>query len=397
MNLHEFVIGLRESYPDIRGLRRMLGKIRIMILNRRRLPASLTEQCERDPELKRSTVAKYSQKWKHYITPDIQKTKEALADDRNGLSPESYTDMVFCRMAYGFSPSEYVQFELADKSYEQRRTFFSDTDRYLFVYHMSDISDLQIFHDKIKTYKHFSRFYKRDLVPISGQGDRDKYLEFVRKHPVFVKKDALGMAGHGVELVDINKCGKTPEEFFAGILKEGWTVLEECIVQGEEMARFNPSSINTVRCVTMSTRHGVITPYCCLRVGRSGSFVDNASSGGLLAIIDPKTGIVSSDGFDRNNDIQETHPDTGVRFKGFQLPEWQEMLATVREMMQVLPSVKYVGWDMAHTDRGWVMIEGNCMGQLMAPQFKKETGIREEMLGYMKDIDLMVPLKNGSL
>ena len=392
MDLHEFVIGLRERYPNIKGLRRMLGRIRLSILDRRRLPESLTKQCESDDELKRRIVAKYSKKWDHYLTPEIIKIKETLADDKNDLDQNAYTDMVFCRMAYGFSASEYIQFDLADKPYEQRRTFFSDSDRYFLAYHASDICDLQVFHDKIKTYEHFSRFYKRDLVPIKGQGDRGRYLEFVGRHPVFVKKDALGMAGHGVELVDIAKCGKTPEQYFAAILKEGWTVLEECIVQGEEMARFNPSSINTVRCVAMSTRHGIITPYCCLRTGRSGSFVDNASSGGLLALVDPETGVVSSDGFDRNNFIQESHPDTGVRFKGFQLPEWQEMLTAVREMMQVLPSVKYVGWDMAHTDKGWVMIEGNCMGQLMAPQFRKETGIRDDILGYMKDMDLMVPL-----
>ena len=64
----------------------------------------------------------------------------------------------------------------------------------------------------------------------------------------------------------------------------------------------------------------------------------------------------------------------------------------MREMMKVLPSVKYVGWDMAHTKNGWVVIEGNSMGQLMAPQFKKETGIRNDIIDIMKNTDLMIPL-----
>ena len=386
----------KSQIPNVKWMRRIAGRFYIRFYKNHLLLKRRVIACERDEALKERVVAKYMSKRRYKRSPVIKKAKECSIAVSEKSSNKIFTDMVFCRLAYGFTASEYIQFDLADKPYEQRRTFYSDLDRYIFAYHVSDICDMSVFHNKIRTYEHFSRFYKRDLVPIKGQGDLDKYLEFIGKHPVFVKKDALGMAGEGVELVDITKCGKTPEQYFAAILKEGWTVLEECIVQGEEMARFNPSSINTVRCVAMSTRHGIITPYCCLRTGRSGSFVDNASSGGLLALVDPETGVVSSDGFDRNNFIQESHPDTGVRFKGFQLPEWQEMLTAVREMMQVLPSVKYVGWDMAHTDKGWVMIEGNCMGQLMAPQFRKETGIRDDILGYMKDMDLMVPLKNGS-
>lgn len=396
MDLHEFIVALREHYPNIRFLRRLLGRIRVQLMKSHLLQEKLAAECEHNEELKRRTVAIYSKKWKRNLAQDIKKIKTMLKREDGSMDEKLYTDMLFCRMAYGFTGSEYVQFDLAEKSYEQRRTFLSIVDMMLFALHMSDISDLQIFFDKIKTYKHFAPFYKRDLVYVNGQNDRAKYLDFLKKHSIFVKKYAMGRMGEGVELVDINNCGKSPDEFFAAIVKEGRIILEELIEQSEEMASFNPNSVNTVRCVAMTTRSGVIIPYCCLRVGRSGSFVDNASAGGLLALIDPDTGVISSDSFDRNNIIHEVHPDTGVRFKGFQLPEWEAMRQTVTEMMGVLPSVKYVGWDMAHTKNGWVVIEGNSMGQLMAPQAFKETGIRNDIINIMKNSDLMVPLKNGS-
>ena len=85
-------------------------------------------------------------------------------------------------------------------------------------------------------------------------------------------------------------------------------------------------------------------------------------------------------------------PDTGVAFKGFQLPEWEEMLQIVREMSGKLDNIRYVGWDMAYSKKGWAVVEGNGMSQMIASQFIYKKGIKEEVEGYMADMDLILPL-----
>ena len=49
----------------------------------------------------------------------------------------------------------------------------------------------------------------------------------------------------------------------------------------------------------------------------------------------------------------------------------------VKQMAQVIPSVRYVGWDVALTPNGWVMIEGNDKGQFVW-QVADRKGFRDE-------------------
>ncbi len=44
---------------------------------------------------------------------------------------------------------------------------------------------------------------------------------------------------------------------------------------------------------------------------------------------------------------------------------------------------------MAYSKNGWLIIEGNGMSQIIAPQFIYQKGIKKEILGYMSDMDLI--------
>ena len=50
----------------------------------------------------------------------------------------------------------------------------------------------------------------------------------------------------------------------------------------------------------------------------------------------------------------------------------------------IVPSTKYVGWDMAFTDKGWVVVEGNNYGQFFLLQMPAEQGFRYEFEDLMK-------------
>ena len=112
-------------------------------------------------------------------------------------------------------------------------------------------------------------------------------------------------------------------------------------------------------------------------MGQGSSFVDNAGSGGVFGIVDLETGRVYA-ACDELGNKYEVHPDTKERIIGFVVPRWKEAVALAKELITVIPSVRWVGWDLALTDDGWVLIEGNERAQFVF-QFPDRKGCRKEI------------------
>lgn len=79
---------------------------------------------------------------------------------------------------------------------------------------------------------------------------------------------------------------------------------EELVVQHPAMAELYPTSVNTVRILTI---YGKIVD-ATLRMGNGGSFLDNASSGGIFAPVDIETGRITAEGIDYLGKANLKHP-----------------------------------------------------------------------------------------
>lgn len=82
-------------------------------------------------------------------------------------------------------------------------------------------------------------------------------------------------------------------------------------------------------------------------------------------VVDPESGITISAGINEFGYVFDNHPDTGLALNGIQLPDWGKLKKLVEALMTIEPDTRYVGWDMAHTDSGWIVVEGNDMGQFV--------------------------------
>lgn len=389
MNKGMLVSELRSRYPKALGIRKRLAKGRVMLIQKHIIPAKEAKWAEENKQ-QAEIVKKYRKKWKQYFVPMEKKIEMLLQlapcykkrKDKEFLQ----TDMLFCWIAYGFQPDEYLCFELEGKSFAERKEYISDTDRYSYVYSICDISDMQMFLNKIKTYQMFHDFYKRDAVQICKRSDYGRFEAFVNKHKEFVKKKACASRGSGVELVRFEELGMSVKEYFEKLLKSGQYLIEERIEQGNETACLNRSSVNTVRCVTFHTVQGIVIRHCFMKAGRSGSFVDNGGAGGILVGIDNETGVLNTEGYDEFNTKYEVHPDSKMKLKGFQIPEWDRLKTICTELAQGMPSVKYIGWDMAYSTKGWVLVEGN-MGQFIVQQLVGRKGLKKEMDSIVEQLD----------
>lgn len=227
----------------------------------------------------------------------------------------------------------------------------------------NSLSDLNgnpsAFRDKYTTYKLYKDYFCRDLIEVKDFSDYQKFVEFVAKNKTFIVKENESSLGANISKITISDALPIKSAFFR-VLQYGGCVCEEWIEQCEEMKAFNSSSLNTVRITTMYDDSGFYKIYAMLRTGRNGEIVDNASMGGIAAEVDIDTGIVVSDGYTKTHlEHFECHPDTGKKYKGFQIPRWNEAIDIIKELHKHCPVSKIVGWDMALTDDGWVLVEGN--------------------------------------
>jgi hypothetical protein len=70
-----------------------------------------------------------------------------------------------------------------------------------------------------------------------------------------------------------------------------------------------------------------------------------------------------------------SHPVTGQDFYGFQLPLWDEIKETAAAAARAFPLVRTIGWDIAATNRGPVILEGNDHWAVEILQQAYQTGV----------------------
>lgn len=242
--------------------------------------------------------------------------------------------------------------------------------------HDSELGDKYAFYLLTKPY------FRREALLVRDDCDKNAFLRFVLKHGAVIIKPNSSACGSGIYVVRISNEAQAENEFDKMLSLGGQWMVEELISQSYSMASWNPSSVNTVR-ISSFLNNGefhILCPF--IRVGRQGCVVDNGGQGGLYAAIDEGTGKVMTDGRDEINNVYLAHPDSGVQFKGWQVPDWNDLVTLTKEIHLSMPKHKYIGWDFAHTESGWVLIEGNW-GEFIAQQSTTGVGMKQQFLEYI--------------
>ena len=145
----------------------------------------------------------------------------------------------------------------------------------------------------------------------------------------------------------------------------GATVSERCIVQGvvsqdPRISAISPSSINTIRVLTMFTKvREVMIIAASMRFGVGNSVVDNWSAGGVAVGVDHQSGRLLSVGYDKLGNRYACHPVSHFAFSGFAIPRWDEVERLAKMVQAACPFYKLLGMDIAVTEFGVVLIEIN--------------------------------------
>lgn len=223
-------------------------------------------------------------------------------------------------------------------------------------------------------------WFNGDRKPISRQ-DLDGILQ--GEPEVVVKKAQGSEGGRGVFFIK-----GTEFATIEGKIRDD-IVIQRPLTQHPALAAINPSSVNTIRLISLLTDGKAKVYSGVLRIGVGGARVDNASSGGITCGI-AWDGKLKKNAYNVKGECWQTHPDTGISFEDYEIPGFQKCVDAVQELHIQIPHFRLVSWDFSVDESGQpVLIEANVhYGQLdfhqlnNGPIFGEDTGrILDEVFG----------------
>jgi hypothetical protein len=164
-------------------------------------------------------------------------------------------------------------------------------------------------------------------------------------------------------------------------------LIQDVLEQHPEVARFHPSSLNTIRIWMYQPEPDRWEMFCAsLRMGVGGMTIDNNSAGGIGNGIDVETGRMGPAilrGIDPWNGIMlkeyDVHPTTGVRIVGETMPMWPEVHSLCKRACSLFPFFEFMAVDIGMgKEHPWVVevegdphstIQAHC-GQGLRPMFE---------------------------
>ena len=277
---------------------------------------------------------------------------------------------------------------------EQQESFFTkgqaDLLRKTYNTHKEELSALS---SKVQFSREYADFTGRTIVPteeLTLEMFREKFLPAGKA----LYKPNSSSLGNGIRVFTLKE-GNLKYAFNI-IMNKGPGVVEEFVVQHPEMQKLSKRSVNTIRVVTIRTDnpdHGIETEkvhflYAGVRMGAGNRYLDNLHKGGMIAGLNLETGIIETNGVNFANKENITHPNTGTVIKGFKVPMWQEAMELVEKAAQRIYG--YIGWDIAITVNGPVIIEANThpgAGVLQNPYVPEQKGMKHVIEPYLPKKD----------
>ncbi len=159
---------------------------------------------------------------------------------------------------------------------------------------------------------------------------------------------------------------------------DGGYLFDRFLQPHPDAARLHGERLGTARILTLSDGATVRIFRASWKIPCGANMADNFwRSGNLLAELDLATGAivraVSGAGFDMA--VVSQHQDSGAILTGARIPLWAELQEVALEGARLMRHIPMVGWDIAATVEGPVIVEMNETPDFFLNQFAHGAGI----------------------
>lgn len=260
-------------------------------------------------------------------------------------------DIIYCGIKYQAGYMDYKLYEMYDLNKNQRKTIITRGINNEIIKKYNDPNYIKYFSNKVLFNQRFNKYLLRDWMEIT-ENNYEQFTLFTTKHPKIIVKPLSESCGKGVEIINVTKNNK--KQVFEELLSSKRTLVEEIASQCTELSKLHPSSINTLRIVTLNGQ--IVVAF--LRIGNNNNIVDNFNHEGLVAPINISTGIIDYLAIDKKGNLYDKHPVTHEDILWFQVPKWPRIKRFIESVAKEIKEVGYVGWDVS-LNKDPYLIEGN--------------------------------------
>lgn len=262
---------------------------------------------------------------------------------------------------YNIGIIDYFIFRFYQKEHEEKKQWAGTGFKYEYDLMMNPKKTRKILENKIKFYKEYSPFIIHSVCSVEDIKENNEKAKSVLNNTKnkIVLKDALGQCGWNIEIINPDEFSQ--RELILHMKKRGFNLAEEYILQHPNLAKLSDTGLNTIRVVTQLNKNNEVDILGArLRISVN-NYVDNLASGNIAAPIDTSNGVVSGPAYysDITKEKVEYHPVTKEKIIGFQIPYWKDIIKLTKQAALHRPENRSVGWDIALTERGPGLIEGN--------------------------------------
>jgi len=316
----------------------------------------------------------------------------------------------------GLEPHEYYRYELCRRelTWQQKRRYLSKNHAFLihrtinpkFEYGLLQKMVAQRFFTVMGVrmpvlYGFYDRFSGHDAQGAPLQ-TREQFVRLIETGTFadFVLKAVSANRGEGVRVcrklaggkifssvdgeIDLfqlfDKIAVTQYDENGGAVADSW-LIQERVRQHPLLDRYTTDATQTARIVTYITRSGRIEVLMrLLKIARAGKYIDNVGTTGFAAPID-EDGVLGKAAQITKTGIAHfaAHPETGAAIEGERLPYFREIMAMALTCQSLAPQLRSLGWDIAITQDGPVLLEGNIYWSQVL-QFATGVGVLSEEL-----------------
>ena len=309
----------------------------------------------------------------------MDKIIDIIAKENNKSKLYIKIDLFRNFLKRGVGYTDYFRGNYINLTEKEKDTFVTAKSFYRVIHTLNNYEYICIFHDKLIFNDFFREYLKRDFINLK-KAKKEEYEEFLNKHLVVFAKDPLGECGHGVEKIKVNEI-KDRDELYNKLIKNKQFLLEEEIVQSKELNEINPSVVNSFRVVTLVNNGQSYVIANALRVNQDNTDVIGCTNDLYFSFAED--GTINSNVIDDYGNIYEKHPMTGKKFSEVKVPDVKEAFEMCKKAALEVQEVRYVGWDVAFSDKGPVIVEGNEYPGYGILQFYK---LNNKRTGHLKDI-----------
>ena len=298
-----------------------------------------------------------------------------------------FFDMAWCTLRYRSGYYDYLIFAFYNLKAKERKTFVTRFISKKLNMRLNDLDYCHLFDNKDEFYSAFGKYTGRSFLDLSASTKEDVAAFVAGKEQIFCKlRDKT--CGFGCERLNCKDFADL-DALYSYLKEKDFYTIEDVIVNHPDIAAVYSNAVSSMRIITLLDDTGKSNClYVVQKFGMNGSIIDNNC---MFSPVDIETGKIkypAHSGDTVQGIIYTEHPNSKVPIQGFTVPYVKEAVQMCLDAAHIVPQIRYVGWDVAITPTGPVIIEGNTY---CAHDFWQLPPHTPDKIGMLPKIKALVP------